>query len=65
MRAAIGRYRVLGQLGEGGTGLVYDAWDDRLERPGAVKVMRPGTHGSHGGGDPVVRRRRESAAGDC
>ncbi len=38
----IGRYRVLGQLGEGGMGLVLLAQQERPERRVALKVIRPG-----------------------
>jgi len=55
----IGHYLILGRLGEGGMGVVYQARDTRLDRLAALKVMR-----SASAGDPDRRRRfvREAQA---
>ena len=37
----IGRYALLEKLGEGGNGVVYAAWDGRLDRKIAIKVLHP------------------------
>jgi len=37
---SLGRYHILEQLGEGGMATVYKAYDTRLERNVAVKVIR-------------------------
>ena len=36
---ALGRFRLLERIGAGGFGTVYRGWDERLERPVAVKVI--------------------------
>ena len=40
-RRRIGRYEVLAELGAGGFGIVYRAWDPLIEREVALKVPRP------------------------
>ena len=40
MPTSIGRYAVTGTLGEGGMGVVYSAYDDRLGRTIAIKMIK-------------------------
>ena len=56
---AIGRYRVVRQLGEGGMGVVYEAHDERLDRTVAVKLMRDAVDGPQA----IERFWREARAG--
>jgi len=44
----IGRFEISGVLGEGAMGVVYLAHDPQIERPVAIKTLRPG----HSGGGP-------------
>src|SRR5256714_12556451 len=52
-----GRYERRGVLGQGGMGTGYDAWDRRLERAVALKVLRPAM-----AADATVRARFEAEA---
>jgi len=56
--ARLGRYAITGKLGQGGMGIVYAAWDERLERAVALKTM------SSLGSDETARKRfwREARA---
>ncbi|MBI3554220.1 MAG: protein kinase [Elusimicrobia bacterium] len=41
-RLLAGQFRIVRELGRGGMGVVYEAWDTRLERPVAIKKLTDG-----------------------
>ena len=51
-RRTIGPYRIIARVGAGGMGEVFKAWDPRLEREVAIKLLH-----SEAAGDPERQRR--------
>ena len=43
LRSTIGPYRIVARVGAGGMGEVFKAWDPRLERDVAIKLLHPET----------------------
>lgn len=58
----VGRYKITERLGEGGMAIVYKAWDTRLERDVAVKIIRPGAFTPDMLTDVLARFEREAKA---
>jgi eukaryotic-like serine/threonine-protein kinase len=58
----VGRYQVGEPLGAGGMGIVYAAWDTRLARPVALKVIHPGNLDGIGEAHARSRVLREAQA---
>ncbi len=59
--AQLGRYVVVKQLGSGGMGIVYAAYDPELDRQVALKVMKPSTRAGNDA-DARARLLREAQA---
>jgi serine/threonine protein kinase len=46
MLETIAHYRIRRKIGEGGMGVVYEGWDQRLERAVAIKTIREANESS-------------------
>jgi serine/threonine protein kinase len=56
----IGHYRIVRQIGRGGMGIVYEAIDERLQRPVAIKAILPASNPQMR--DRLLREARTAAA---
>src|SRR5687768_9424665 len=61
-KRTLGHYRLDGRLGEGGMGEVFRAYDTRLNRPVAVKVMRQAGDGRIVSAERFMREARAASA---
>lgn len=61
-RVLAGRYRLVSPLGRGGMGQVWEAFDTRLNRKVAVKLLTAGAFAASPGSDLDVRRFTREAA---
>jgi len=59
---ALGRYRVLNEIGRGGMGVVYRAEDPELARTVAIKLLRPESVGDLSATEARARLMREAQA---
>ncbi len=60
VRLTIGRYLVVGELGRGGMGVVYEGWDPGIERRVAIKTVEPELVPEEDRAEVVERFRRET-----
>lgn len=54
-------YRIVREIGRGGMGVVYEAWDNRLDRRIAVKMLHPYLFSDQQVGDRLLREARLAA----
>jgi len=61
IRAQVGHYQIRRKIGEGGMGIVYEGWDERLGRAVAIKTVREASKS----GDARSRLWREARSLAC